>query len=230
MTYKQLALPDVPIDVSYGQQVFLMQLKRALEWLDTALVSRPTFTGLAPKWNDLRFPAIAQQAYTVAGRIDFNFSECSLDFQDNALYPDDPMCALAQFPHGKLLGSNVYPHIHWIQNQDAVPNWLLAIRWYNRLGDPVPSAWTLFTVETTSIPYTSGSIANVSKFNLVNPHDHMVTEHISSFMDIRLFRDTSNVSGLFSGADPYTGTVQLKEFDIHYQIDSLGSDEQYIKQ
>jgi len=32
-----------------------------------------------------------------------------------------------------------------------------------------------------------------------------------------------------SGSDTYPSDARLLEFDIHYQIDSLGSNEEYIK-
>ena len=42
---------------------------------------------------------------------------------------------------------------------------------------------------------------------------------VSSMMDIKLYRD-DNVA---------IGDVLTKEFDIHYEIDSLGSKEEYVK-
>ena len=42
---------------------------------------------------------------------------------------------------------------------------------------------------------------------------------VSSMMDIRLYRDDNIVSG----------DVLAKEFDIHYQIDGMGSDFEFVK-
>ena len=42
---------------------------------------------------------------------------------------------------------------------------------------------------------------------------------VSSVLDIKLYRDDNIV----------TGDILVKEFDIHFQIDSLGSDLEYTK-
>ena len=46
---------------------------------------------------------------------------------------------------------------------------------------------------------------------------------ISGFFEVKVYRDSANASALFAGADPYTVAAQLKEADVHYQKDSLGS-------
>jgi hypothetical protein len=42
-------------------------------------------------------------------------------------------------------------------------------------------------------------------------------------------RDTDNDSTLFTGVDPYTGPAHALMFDVHLQIDSLGSTDEYVK-
>jgi hypothetical protein len=48
-------------------------------------------------------------------------------------------------------------------------------------------------------------------------------------LDIKLWRDTTNASGEFTGADPVAAAVLLKELDIHFELDSFGSNEEYVK-
>jgi hypothetical protein len=57
----------------------------------------------------------------------------------------------------------------------------------------------------------------------------MTGKKISCFFDSKIYRDTANASTLFAGADAYTGNWLLKEYDLHYKKDSLGSAEEYIK-
>ena len=52
---------------------------------------------------------------------------------------------------------------------------------------------------------------------------------ISDFIDIELSRDINNSSGLFTGADPLSGDALLRSFDMHLEVDSSGSDEEYNK-
>jgi len=47
----------------------------------------------------------------------------------------------------------------------------------------------------------------------------------SSMILCRIFRDATSASG----TDDYTDDAGLIEIDFHYKIDSLGSDEEYIK-
>lgn len=42
-------------------------------------------------------------------------------------------------------------------------------------------------------------------------------------------RDTDNDSTLFTGVDPYIGPAHALMFDVHLQIDSLGSTDEYVK-
>ena len=56
---------------------------------------------------------------------------------------------------------------------------------------------------------------------------------ISDIVQFRIYRDTSNASGEFAGTCPYnTGgnaSTGILSFDVHFQINSLGSDDQYTK-
>lgn len=183
--------------------------------------------GDATQWDDLRFPLVGQRLDVAAGRIDYNYDDCTVDFQDNALYAGDPVCFIAQMSHSKELGSAIELHLHWFQNQNQTPNWLLAYRWVNMgesaiaVGSEILLKWT-----SNAITYTSGTISQLTEFgNITKP----TTDTISSILQIRLFRDSNNASTLFAGADPYTGDAQAIEFDIHYIKDGFGSNQEYVK-
>lgn len=178
-------------------------------------------------WDDIRFPLVGQRLDVSAGRIDYNYDDCSVDFQDNALYDDDPVCFIAQMHHKKLLGSAIELHLHWMQNQDEIPNWLIGYRWIN-IGEALPlvGAETLVAWTDNIATYSAGNIQQLTEFGSITKP---VADTLSSILHIRLFRDTDNDSLLFAGADPYVGGAQAVEFDIHYQIDSLGSREEYVK-
>jgi hypothetical protein len=181
----------------------------------------------ATSWDDARFPSIGQSITSPAGRIDFNFDDCTVDFQDTALYPTDELCIVAQMSHSKLLGSAIEVHIHWLQNQNATPNWLLGYRWTN-IGENAIAVGseTLLPFTTNARTYSSGTIHQLTSAGTITKG---VADTISSVLQIRIFRDTTNASGLFAGADPYTGNAQQIEFDIHYQRDGFGSNQEYVK-
>ncbi len=181
--------------------------------------------GEATAWDDLRFPAMGQSLDSTTGRLDYDFEECGVGFAANARFTEEPLCFICQMPHSKLHGSAVHPHIHWIQNQAADPNWLIQYRVYN--NGEAPPAWQLAKPSTTrTFPYVAGNLLQITKFPAIPaPAD----ESVSAFIDVRLFRDSANTSTLFTGADAYAGTALLKELDHHILIDSLGSRDEYVK-
>jgi len=195
------------------------KLWQNLDSLDSRLDTIETL-----KWEDLRFPAIGRNIDVSAGRIDYDFAELGVGFANNTRYTEEMVGHIIQLPHAWAEGSEINPHIHWIQAQAAVPNWMIEYRVYNN-GDTPPVSWTQAITNTPAFTYTSGSIAQISGFSSIS----MTGLTVSCMVDIKLYRDTGNVSTLFSGADPVNTTVLLKEFDIHYQSDARGSVVEYTK-
>lgn len=212
------------LDINTGKPKFYQRLN------DT-----PSFGGIKTKnndgveylntyWDDLRFPFMGQQLDTASGRIDYSYSELGIGFQNNTRYTEEPICMIVQMPHAWKLESAVHPHLHFIQNQNASPNWMIEYRVYKN-GAAVPSTWQK-SIGSLVYSYTSGSIIQKCIFTEI---DMTGIDSVSSFIDVKLYRDTGNASSLFTGSDPYTGTAIAKEFDIHYEIDMPGSRDQYIK-
>jgi len=175
-------------------------------------------------WDDLRFPVVGQRLDSASGRIGYNYDELTIEFQNNARYPEEFVGFIVQLPHAIKLTSMLGPHIHWIQNQDKIPNWLISWRVMDT-GDTVPAFGNLAIYSDIKIVYAAGAISQLSDF----PDINMIDSGLSRIYDVKIYRDTANASGLFAGADSYTGDASLKEFDIHVQYDTLGSKEEYIK-
>jgi hypothetical protein len=127
-----------------------------------------------------------------------------------------------QFPHAWKEGSAIRPHVHWTPFSDAGEGesvvWGLEYTWANVLSD----------FNDTTIVYTSGVIADTD----ITADNHLISQFpeidatgksISSMMLCRLFRAVDET------ADNFDDDAGLLEFDIHYQIDSTGSDEEYVK-
>lgn len=78
-----------------------------------------------------------------------------------------------------------------------------------------------YTYTSTITDYTDGTI-NLNK--VIDFSDlQMPGKNLSSIILWRI----SRIGG--SGSDTYPQDARLLEFDIHYQIDSLGSNEEYEK-
>ena len=180
-------------------------------------------------WDDERFPMTGSRAYTAAGRLAYNYFNGGIDFQSNALYPTDPVSITGQMPHSWLEGSEIRPHIHWLQTSSAAPNWLFGYKIANNgsvgVKDTDFSNHTFSVVNRDVFTYTSGALIQISSFPAID----MTGINISAPLHFVIFRDTTNVSGLFAGADPSATDEFIKEFDFHWQRDSYGSWEENSK-
>jgi len=163
-------------------------------------------------WNDLRFPAttIRQGATT---KPDFDTTNVGLLFPQN----DATEIAYinAQLPHDYKLESEIRPHIHYVQDEAQEPVFKLDYRWFKNGSDPT-GGFTTITASTFAFTYTSGAILQIVAFPGI---DGTGIDSVSSMLDIRLYRDDNVV----------TGDVLVKEFDLHYQMDMMGSRQEFIK-
>lgn len=163
-------------------------------------------------WEDLRFPAtrIRQGATT---KPDFDTTNIGLLFPQNN--SNEIAYIIAQMPHAMKSESNIRPHIHFVQTSALEPVFKIDYRWYNN-GENPSGAFTTLTCNSAEFTYTSGDFAQICSFPEI---DGSGITDVSSILDIKLYRDDNIVAG----------DVLLKEFDIHYQIDQIGSRGEFIK-
>lgn len=185
-----------------------------------------TFEGEATVWDEISQPFIGRNLLVVTGRVDYNYDELTVDYTTTARYPEEPVGVVLQLPHARKAGSDFHPHLHWIQTSDAVPNILIAYRTCN--NNEVYSDWTLkaLTAVNSKYPYVLNGM-QITEFDL--PEGHGETLGLSATFECKIYRDSLNTSGLFAGADGYTGNWSIKYYDIHFEKDSIGSNEEYTK-
>jgi hypothetical protein len=174
------------------------------------------FYGTATVWEDLRFPATAINPAGAPSAMVFDTT--NIGFLASAS-STQVIAIIAQIPHSWKTGSTIFPHIHWEPTTTNIGNvvWRMEYKWTN-IFDTESSAW-------------------LTPLDLVAPADGVVWKHqlssfeglsgagksLSSLITIKI----SRIGG--SDLDTYTGNALLKEFDIHYEIDTLGSREEYFK-
>lgn len=179
------------------------------------------------RWDERSQPIFAARLDTGSGRIDYNYDELTVDFQDNARYPEEPAPIVLQSTHLWKIGGGVRPHIHWIQNQAAMPNLLVEYRFYNNGGSPGAFSLKALTAANNKFAYPgSGSIQQITNLDLGDIFGSM---GLSFTFDCKIYRDSANASLLFSGADSYAGNLSLKYYDIHFEVDDMGSREEFVK-
>jgi hypothetical protein len=181
------------------------------------------FNGTACVFVDLLGDTTSlQQTGTGVAR---NTAENTVEFI-TAANLSDYLYANYQVNHFWKPGSVVFPHIHFEQANNNMPNFLIRYRWQIN-GGTKTTAWTDYKCNTPVFTYVSGTLNQIAKgaAGITPPVGYSISDNI----EIRAFRDNANTSTLFTGADPYTGTVGLTSIDIHVEIDTVGSRGEYTK-
>lgn len=184
--------------------------------------------GTATAWDDMR---VAADTTKLGGNKDPGFSVFKTNgagsrgvfiyWFDSVL--EEEVYFSVQFPYAWKQGSTIYPHVHWTPNSTGTSGqqvvWGLEYSWAN-INE---------YFHNTSIVYTSGTSVHD---NTLNGAKHYISSYppidgsgkkLSSMMLCRLFRNVSDPD------DDYADDAGLLEFDIHYEIDSFGSESEYTK-
>jgi hypothetical protein len=194
-----------------------------------------TLNGAATVYDDLRIPVTST---TAGGTKDPDFAVFKTNgsgsqgvflhwFDKNA---EEELYFSLQLPHSWKEGSNVFPHVHWVGETTSTtglfPRWGLEYTWSN-----VNAAFG-----NTTIIYSDASTAasaTVSGDTLVTADKHHISiigdgtgidgtgQTFSSMLMCRIFRDATNAT------DDYPFDAGLLEIDFHYQIDSLGTNNEF---
>lgn len=181
-----------------------------------------TMIGTARPWRDELSDAVALQQSGPG--VQRNLTEGVVEFSILSNLSDF-MYAGIQLNHDRDLDSIISPHIHWFQEEANIPNFLVQYRWQT-LGETKVTDWTNLTCMSNSFAYTSGTIHQICQTVDISPP---VGTNISDIIQFKILRDNANTSGVFTSSDVYTGTVGVLAFDCHFQINSLGSTDEYTK-
>jgi len=193
---------------------------------------RLTLTGDATVWDDLRFPALSLKLLGFSDPDPVQLADdgagstgvYSLGFSNTQ---DQEVFCAVQLPHEWKEGSDIYPHVHWAPNAATVGDegvtWALEYSWANigvvdGVGTPVAFG------NTSTITIDDIDTFTAKEHRMINFAPVSATgKTFSSMLMCRLYRDVSDPS------DDYGDDALLLEFDIHYEIDSLGSDTRSTK-
>jgi len=184
------------------------------------------FYGAAQCWRDELQPLIGSRLESPASDIVLNPAEGSVTFQADATYATDYAFTSLQLNHDWELGSQIHPHLHWWQVSSDVPNWLLGYRWQKQ-GSAKTTSWTNLPFNSHTYSYSEGTLNQISRCAAITPP--VGYGEVSDIIQFRIYRDTTNVSTEFAGADPEDEDVDAVNFDIHIEVDTLGSRQEYSK-
>jgi hypothetical protein len=155
-----------------------------------------------------------------------DLTEVSLTFKASARYPTDFVSYNLQMNHDWVVGGEIDFHIHWWQASAAVPNWLIQYRWQVN-GQAKETSWTSKAYNANIFTYSSGTLVQITDFGVLTVPG---TVALSDILQIKLYRDYTNVSTLFGGAETSGLDVDALFSDVHRQSDTLmGSRQEYVK-
>jgi len=183
----------------------------------------PAFTSIGGKtvWDDLRFPASSVNPPGQASDPDISATNGTLLFDATGT---ELVFFQVQLPHAWKAGTNIKPHVHWAKTTSAAGN----VLW--RLNHKIAALGGTFgdfsddDDALTVVPsFPDTNAANKHLLTSFSEIDMSGIDTVSAMLLIKL----SRVGG--DAADTYGADAELFEFDIHYEIDQIGSREEYTK-
>ena len=169
-------------------------------------------------WNDLRFPVSGlatgpTKQPTLAMWNDNGSGSDGIFLRSFA--NDEHMFLAGQMSHEWKSGTIIFPHFHIMASDANVGdiNFGIEYSWIN-INDTADVNTTIITGETSV-----NNEENVNKI-LALPEIVGTGKTLSSQFVARIFR---------SATDTYASEVWLMEFDLHFEIDTTGSRQAFIK-
>lgn len=162
-------------------------------------------------WEDLRFPAQG----IGSGATGPTWDTTNIGYSFSQVANNSVQC-IVQMPHAWREGTSIRPHIHWepgtgfTVGQSAV--WVMSYRWRNPAKGDVDSTMTALTAMTVTATVSHTLALMVTDF----PEIDGTGKKISSILDVQIER--------LGASDSLSAVAIFKEFDIHYLVDSMGSD------
>lgn len=182
--------------------------------------------GAASAWKDELQQLIGSRLESPSSDVQLNLAEGSVTFEATARYPTDYVVVNIQLNHVWELGTQIHPHLHWWQVSADEPNWLIGYRWQIQ-GGAKDTSWSLLPGLAGEFTYTAGTLNQITEFGPITPPGGY--GEVSDILQFRIYRDVTNVSTEFAGADPESADIDAINFDAHIEVDTLGSRTEYTK-
>lgn len=168
--------------------------------------------GNSTVWDDIRVSLVTRGS----GGVNPVFSQIqgvlyAYKFSGTA---DNEIFFEIQMPHSWREGTTIYPHVHWASNGTSTSNvtWGLSYEWQNING--------IFGGAYSTITNSVAASGVAKRQQISNINDTGITESdkkISSMILCRLYRS--------GNSDANNDECFLLAFDVHYEVNTLGSRE-----
>ncbi len=175
--------------------------------------------GNATQWDDLLGAVTGLKLYDTRGKVGMNYDEGSLVFESGGSITTDNDCVWfnLQKMHAIKTDSELRMHIHYTQTDTTERVFTLKYRVQPNGGTKV-TTWTTITATCNAtnnvFTYTSGSLNQIVQFPAID----WSAVGISSTVQFKLAR-----------TDSLSGDVEATFIDGHVELDSQGSNQEYVK-
>jgi len=174
--------------------------------------------GTASCWDDIAGDILGRRLYATAGTVDWDWDENAAVFSPSGDISDqnDRVIFNIQVPHRTLVGSDLKPHIHIWQPDSTERTFTFQYR-VQENGEAKETTWTQTTASLSTdalFSYTSGTLNQILKF----PDISLSGVSLSAVIQCRITRTDANA-----------GDVSVTFFDFHYNLDTAGSRQEYVK-
>lgn len=182
--------------------------------------------GDAGVWDDLRVPLSEPSTGTIKPDwAAFPYGASGSNPFLNWFKPTgiDEMYFVVQLPHDWDEGTTIKAHIHWVPSENGasgptVPRWGLQYSWINH-GETHSSYTTVYGTTTVNSEVLVKDRMYITPLGTIAG----TGRKISSMLICRIFRDGNDSS------DNFAGKAGALEVDFHYQKNTVGSRQEYLK-
>ena len=207
------------------------RIKRLEKEVERLRVKEKVVAGIYPDtyFDDLQYSLVGQRLTSPSAHITYSASYTQVVLAKSCDWNDDWLAMTIQMSHRWKTGSVVYPHIHWRQDAKAMPNLIISYIWQVN-GAEQNTTWLHLAHTANAYTWSSGQHLNqITKFGSITPP---TGAGLSDIIFFKIMRDVANESTLFTGAEVDVNVqddVYASSFDIHFEIDSAGSNTEYVK-
>ena len=161
-------------------------------------------------WKDIPILSATLKSVGIANKPDFDTTNLGWLFPQNDT--TEALGFTLQLNHDWVKGTEIRPHIHFIQTGSGIAVFKMQYRVYSP-GEAVPPFSANQTQTGYALTYTSGSIHQIA----ILPAITMTGKTESCLVDIKIWRDDNVV----------TGDVLVNSIDAHGLFNSFGSIAEY---
>jgi len=197
-----------------------------------------TMVGTAKPWEDLRIEPVARTTGNNAPTFEKWYDDSAntsrgvylYSFDDAAAATEKEIFFTMQMPHA-WDGGPISVHVHWVgavADTTAAPRWGLEYVWKD-IGEVFGDSVIVYSDGNNYVP--GGTEADItankhylSEFADITPGT--TADGLSSILIGRLFRNSSDAGDTYDAVGAKCGLLYI---DAHYQLNSLGSTDEYTK-